>query len=169
MRSTIWKVSLLTLLLGGSCLAAQIPAARFQISGSTTKAGSLSLAQQPPTGLRQVQIHLQPSPERTIEIPLVARSNSPYRLIVSSSVPVRVLLKSVDPNGGTSHLAPEAMIVHAIEAEASGSSGEIAVLDGPRISTGGNDSTSDNAIRLTVQVELPDNASDAELTFRMEF
>src|SRR5437867_7132781 len=125
MRSTILKVSLLILVLGGSCLFAQIPAGRFQISGSTIKAGSLSLAQQPPAGLRQVQIRLQPSQQRTIDVPLIVRSNSPYRLIVKSSVPLRVLLKSVDSNGGTTHLAPEAMSVHAIEGEVPGSPGEV--------------------------------------------
>ena len=163
------KVSLLILVLGGSCLFAQIPAARFQISGRTTKAGSLSLAQQAPAGLRQVQIRLHPSLERTIDVPLIVRSNSPYRLIVKSSVPVRAFLKSVDPNGGTTHLTPEAISVHAIEAEVPASPGEITLLEGPRISTGGNDSTLDNAVRLTVGIELPDNISDAELTFRIDF
>ena len=169
MRCKIWKNALLVVVLSGSSLAAQIPAGRLQISGRTVRTGSLSLASSPSAGSRQVQVRLRPSPDRTIAVPLIARSNSPYRLLVRSAAPLRVLVKSVDPNGGTTHLTPEATSVHAIEAQLPGSLDEISILEGPRISNGGNDSTSDNAIRLTVQVELPENVSEAELTFTMDF
>src|SRR5712691_8344974 len=121
MGSTMWKAALLVLFLSGSGFAAQIPAARFQISGRTLKTGSLSLAAQASAGSRQVQVRLQPSlPGRTVAVPLIARSNSPYRLLVRSAQPLRVVVKSVDPNGGTTHLTSDAMSVRAIEGQLAG-------------------------------------------------
>ena len=115
-------------------------------------------------------MRLQPSlPGRTVAVPLIARSNSPYRLLVRSAQPLRVVVKSVDPNGGTTHLTSDAMSVRAIEGQLAGNLDEIQLVAGPRISSGGNDSTTDNAIRLTLEVELPENVSEAELTFTMEF
>ena len=178
--------ALLLLLLSGSGFAAQIPAARFQISGRTLKTGSLSLALsdssiapvQASNGSRQVQVRVRPSPsDRSITVPLIARSNSPYRLLVKSvgrqdsanPTPVRVLVRSVDPNAGSTHLMPDAINVRTIEDQPVGTLNEITILEGPRISSGGNDATIDNAIRLNLEVELPQDASETELIFSMDF
>ena len=170
--------ALLVLILSASSFAAQIPAARFQISGRTAKTGSLFLASsdasitslQASSGSRQVQVRLRPSLSRNITVPLIARSNSPYRLLVKSSAqPLRILVRSTDPNSGTLHLAPEATNVRSIGEQLAGGLNEMTLLEGPRISSGGNDATLDNAIRLTVEVELPEQVSEADLTFTMEF
>jgi hypothetical protein len=182
----MWKSAFVFLMLCGSGFAAQIPAARFQISGRTLKAGSLSVAPsdssiasvQASTGSRQVQVRVRPSlSDRSITVALIARSNSPYRLLVKSvgrqnttnPSPVRVLVRSVDPNAGSTHLTPDAINVRTIEDQLVGTLNEITILEGPRISSGGNDATIDNAIRLNLEVELPQDASETELIFTMDF
>jgi hypothetical protein len=182
MRLIICKVAFLVIVLSGLSLFAQIPLARFQISGTTAKAGSLLLASasgvaasQAPMG-RQVQVRLRPtSGSRAVTVPLIARSNAPYRLLVKSippqdggnPQPIRIVLTSVNPNAGTTHLTADAVNVRAVEGQVAGIAGAT-IVEGPRISNGGTDATADNALRLVFEAELPEALSEAELTFTME-
>jgi hypothetical protein len=175
----MWNSVLLAMVLSAPS-AAQIPAGRIRIPGSIAKAGSLSLGPSDngtvalqalrEANSTQVQVRLRPSSTaRTITVPLIARSNAGYRLLVKSVQPVRVVLKSVDPNAGTMHLTSDATAVRAIEAQLTGALDEVAIIAGPRISSGGNNATLDNAIRFSLEVELPQSISEADLTFTMEF
>jgi hypothetical protein len=174
MRNT----ALLLVLLSTTAFAEQSSTARIRISGQVSRMGSLSLAAADreivPLGAgaansRQVHIALRPATSsRTITVPLVARSNAPYRLVVKSSQPLRVGIRSVNPNAGMTRLAPDATNVHTIEGQLTASAGELTILEGGRISSAGTDATPDNAIRMTVDVELPPDLPEAELTFTIE-
>jgi hypothetical protein len=109
-----------------------------------------------------------------VTVPLIARSNSPYRLLVKSVTtqdsanPLQVILRSIDPSAGTRHLMPDATAVRA-GGQLAVANGETTIAEGPRISNGGNDATIDNAIRLSVEIEFPQHVSEADLIFTMEF
>jgi hypothetical protein len=169
---------LLVLFLSASSLAAQVSRGGFQISARIAKGGSLSLGAADPElvqgsaipGLRQVHVRLRPSPEsHTVTIPLIARGNAPYRLAVKSDAPLRIAVRSATPNGGTAHLMPDATNVRAVPTELVEALEEVSVVEGPRISSGGNDLTVDNAIRLVMEVEFPQAVSEADLIVTMTF
>jgi len=169
----MWKTALLVAILSPAALSAQSPAARIQISGRVSRMGSLSLAAAGrevvplASNTRQVRVALRSSASgRTISVPLIARSNVPYRLLMKSAQPLRVGVASAGPNAGTAHLTTDATSVRTIENRLSGE--EVTLIEGQRISSGGTDATPDNALRLTVEVELPQDLSEAELTFTLE-
>src|SRR5438132_2793251 len=167
------KTALLVAILSAQGLAAQSSTARIQITGRISKMGSLSLAGTSREivplsgglGSRQVHVALRSdTPNRTITVLLIARSNAPYRLLVKSAQPLRVALSSVTSNAGSTRLAPDAMNVHSIPGQLAGFD-EVSVVEGSGISAAGTDSTPDNAIRVAIDVELPDSISEADLTF----
>ncbi len=179
MRRALWII-----LLGACCAEAQIPAGQLHISGTIPKSGLLSLAPSPAvlplestTGSTSTRIRVRVRPSSgnpMITIPLIARSNSAYRLIVKSgspedSEPVRVAIRSVDPIAGGTHLMPDATNIVAGAGELTRPSDQIVLGTGPRISRGGNNSTIDNAILVALDVELPNDAPETELIFIMEF
>ena len=186
METGMWRGSLIIILVA-SCADAQIPAPQLQISARILKSGSLSLPPSPGilpvesvTGRvsPQIRVRVRPlSSSPVITIPLIARSNSAYRLIVKSatdlglegSEPLRVAIRSVDANAGGAHLMPEATNVLVVPGDLTGPTDQIVVGSGPRISRAGNDSTADNAIRLAFDIKLPHNTPEAELIFMMEF
>ena len=157
----MWKTALLVAILSPAALSAQSPAARIQISGRVSRMGSLSLAAagrevvplaSNTANSRQVRVTLRPSASgRTISVPLIARSNVPYRLLMKCAQPLRVGIASAGPNAGTAHLTTDATSVRTIENRLSGE--EVTLIEGQRISSGGTDATPDNALRLTVEVE----------------
>jgi hypothetical protein len=174
-----WRMSirvLAILLLSASSLAAQVSRGGFQISGRIAKSGSLALAAADPErvqgsaipGLRQVHVRLRPSSDNpTVIVPLIARSNAPYRLAVRSAEPVRISVTAATPNGGSAHLMRDATNVRAVPLEFVEALEEITVAQGPRISSGGNDLSVDNAIRLALEVEFPQTVSEADLIVTM--
>ena len=172
---------LVILFLSASSLAAQVSHGGFQISARIVRGGSLALAAGDPEhlqgsaipgipGLKQVQVRLRPSSgNRIVTVPLIARSNAPYRLAVKSDAPLRISVTSVTPNGGNAHLVADATNVRAVPIELVEALEEVTVVQGPRISSGGNDLTVDNAIRLAMEVEFPQTVSEANLIVTMTF
>jgi len=176
-----WRMSirvLVILFLSASSLAAQVSHGGFQISARIARGGSLALAAADPErvlgsaipGLKQVQVRLRPSSgNRIVTVPLIARSNAPYRLAVKSDAPLRISVTSATPNGGSAHLMADATNVRAVPIELVEALEEVTIVQGPRISSGGNDLTVDNAIRLALEVEFPQTVSEAELIVTMIF
>jgi hypothetical protein len=181
----MWRASLV-IILSLCCVYAQVPAPQLRVSGRILKSGSLSLA--PSAGVSalesvrgsmstQVRLRVRRLSGNAISIPLIARSNSPYQLIVrfatdlslEESETLRVAIRSVDPIAGGTHLTPDATNVVAIPGELTRASDQIIVGRGPRISQAGNDWTIDNAIRLTLDLELPHDTPEAEVIVTMEF
>jgi len=111
-----------------------------------------------------VRLHLRAA-DGVLAIPLIARSNSSYRLTGQGSEGIEVRVTAVKPFAGVEHLIAGSASVRL--------TGPVAVtqvpqtiLEGPRISNGGNNSTADNA--LLIQVEVNSHDVDAELTLFME-
>jgi len=182
----MWRASWI-IILSVCCVDAQTLTAQFHISAGILKSGSLSLPPSPGilpvesvTGSVSPQIRVQVRPlssSPVITIPLIARSNSAYRLIVKYATDVsledsealRVAIRSVDPNAGGTHLMPDATNVFVTPGELTGPTDQIIVGRGPRISRGGNESSADNAICLALDLKLPHDTPEAELIFMMEF
>ncbi len=172
---------LVILFLSASSLAAQVSHGGFQISARIARGGSLALAAGDPEhvqgsaipgipALKQVQVRLRPSSgNRIVTVPLIARSNAPYHLAVKSDAPLRISVTSATPNGGSAHLMADATNVRAVPVELVEALEEVPVVQGPRISSGGNDLTLDNAIRLTMEVEFPQTVAEANLIVTMTF
>ncbi len=169
---------LVILFLSASSLAAQVSQGGFQISARIARGGSLALAAADPEGvqgsaipgLKQVQVRLRPSTgNRIVTVTLIARSNAPYRLAVKSNAPLRISVTPATPNGGSAHLMPDATNVRAVPIELVEALEEVTIVQGPRISSGGNDVTVDNAIRLALEVEFPQTVFEADLIVTMTF
>ena len=111
-----------------------------------------------------LSLHLRPA-DGAVVIPLIARSNTAYRLTVQGSERVEVRVTAVKPFAGAGHLMPGA--TNALL------TGPVAVtrlrqtiLEGSRISNGGNNSTPDNALSIDLEINAHDK--DAELILSME-
>ncbi len=111
-----------------------------------------------------VELHLRPADGMRV-IPLIVRSNTPYRLTGRGSNGLELRVTAVKPLAGTGHLMAGAASVRV--------SGPVAtthlpqtILEGPRISNGGNDWTADNA--LLIELEVGGHDTDAEFTLLME-
>jgi hypothetical protein len=178
---------LVTGLVGISAVAqAQISNGGIQVSGRIPKMVSLALSStdtmaQPVAsstdGNGQVRLRLQQvAGVRTITATFLARSNTAYRLrAISSAVqrvrraqPLRTRVTSVDVNGGGSWVMPDAKNVIFSPAEFSESADEGTLLQGPRISRGGNNATVDNALRITLEIQLPEESTEEEILVKME-
>jgi hypothetical protein len=102
-----------------------------------------------------------------IMIPLIARSNTPYRVSVRSSNGVRVRFVRAMPLGGGERLMPNALNVRAMEGPAN-QEAFVPICEGPRISRGGNNTTVNNALLLQLEVDLPDELATADVTLMMQ-
>jgi hypothetical protein len=112
----------------------------------------------------RVKLHLRPADSSRI-IPLIARSDTPYRLTGLGSQGVELRVKGVKPLAGTGHLMAGAASVFLTGPVATTHSAQT-ILKGPRISNGGNNATADNA--LLIELEVKGHDTDAELTLLME-
>lgn len=105
---------------------------------------------------------------------LLARSNAGYRIVArlggsaAGQAPLAVRAIEVAANAGGARLDPGAAAVRATAAQIDGTQPQAVVLEGPRISRGGNNSTPDNALLIKAQVELPAGVEEAELILAME-
>lgn len=181
---------LLILITSVPTAGAQVSTGQLKITLQIPKVASLSLAEADssvqsvggaaPGDLGQVRLRVMPAGTRSVTISLLARSNTPYRLRVKChsvealqeirrNHSVRVGARSVDSNAGRAHLMLDATNVRMMSGEISSTEDEITVLEGPGISNGGNNATMDNAIRITLEAELPQDVSQADLIVRMEF
>ncbi len=157
------KPGILILVLGLLLGAVMVAQQRQQVTLSleVPKVGSLSSMNAPATS-RQVAVHVRrPDSSDEAIVQLLARSNAAYRIVVDAST-VRVGKASVSANAGGARLMPDATIVRT-------SSELPEILAGPRISNGGNNSTPENALIINIPVEFPQDVSEADLIFRMEF
>jgi hypothetical protein len=160
MKAALVIVVILALLLGAVMVAQQNQ--QIRISLQVPKAGSLALPSSPAAQSQQVSVHVtRPDSSDVSVIQMLARSNSRYRIQVGDTA-VRIGRASVSPNAGGSRLMPDAMNVRTL-LDLPG------VLEGPRISNGGNNGTPDNALVISVPIEFPLGVSEADLSFRMEF
>ena len=99
-----------------------------------------------------------------IRIPLVLRTNTDYRLLVQSSAAVEISAPGVRPFAGTERMTPGALNVSLAEL-GSVNSVPRTILQGPRISSGGNNSTPNNALLVELEATVP---MDAEMTVWIE-
>jgi hypothetical protein len=110
-----------------------------------------------------VNLHVRPASGVSV-IPLIARSNIAYRLTAQGSEGLQLRVTAVKPLAGTEHLrsgAATALVTRPVALTRFPQT----ILEGSRISNGGNDSTTDNA--LLIQVEVAGHESDADLTLLM--
>ena len=128
----------------------------------TTTLGDIEIARSELTGTLHLRLR---HAANGVVIPLIARSNNPYRLTVQGSEDVDVRINAVRPSAGVQHLAPGAASV-LLTGPVAVTHTPQTILEGPRISDGGNNSTADNALRIELQVSTHD--TDAELTLSME-
>ena len=134
---------------------------QIRVSLQVPKAGSLALMNPGSIQSQQVSVHVtHPEAGDSVVVQLLARSNSRYRIQAGPSA-VRIGRISVAPNAGGSRVMPDAGNV-VVSSDFSN------LLEGPRISNGGNNGTPDNALVVSVPVEFPQGVSQADLTFRME-
>jgi hypothetical protein len=62
----------------------------------------------------------------------------------------------------------DATNVRMMPGELSAGRDEVTVLEGPGISSAGTNATINNAVRITLEIELPQDVSRANLIFEME-
>jgi hypothetical protein len=122
---------------------------------------------------RQVNVRVRRSDAGGVHIvQLLARSNSAYRILVGTSAAgaerVRIGNIVVSPNAGGARLTQGATNARTLSASLSATPDEVRILEGPRISNGGNNGTPDNAVLISIPLEFPQDALDADLSFRME-
>ncbi len=110
-----------------------------------------------------VNLHVRPADGVSV-IPLIARSNTAYRLSAQGSEGVELRVTAVKPLSSTEHLVAGATTVLVTGPVALTRSPQT-ILEGPRISNGGNDSTADNA--LLISVEVNGHETDALITLSM--
>jgi hypothetical protein len=153
-------ILVMALLLGAVMVAQQ--SQQLRLSLQVPKTGSLGLMNSPAAQSRQVSVHVRRSDSSDFSvIQLLARSNAAYRIQVGTSA-VRFGKASVSPNAGGARLMPDATNVRTFSELPD-------ILEGPRISNGGNNSTPDNALVINIPIEFPQGISEADLNFRMEF
>jgi hypothetical protein len=154
-----------TILVLGLLLCAAVMISQqnqIRVTLQVPKAGSLALVNSGLAPSQQVSIHVtRPESGEGPVIRLIARSNSRYRIQVEPSA-VRLGPAFVAPNAGGSRLMAEATNVRIFSELPT-------LLEGPRISNGGNNGTPDNALVISVPVDFPEGVSQGDLTFRMEF
>jgi hypothetical protein len=144
---------------------------RIHIVSNVPKLTSLRVAGAPPEvqvieeELGMVHLRLHRPGGGALRIPLIARSNTKYQLSVQGSDGVEVRVVEVKPFAGTQYVMPGAWNV-SLTAPVSTSHSARSILEGPRISNGGNNSTPNNALLIVVETKHP--GMDAELNLLME-
>ena len=153
-------ILVLALLLCAVMVAQQ--SRQIRVNVHVPKAGSLALMNPPSAPSQQVSVHVRRPDSGDVSIvQLLARSNAGYRIQAVASA-VRIGKAFVSPNAGGSRLMPDATNVRTFS--------ELpVVLEGPRISNGGNNGTPDNALVVSIPIEFLEGMSEADLSFRMEF
>ena len=157
------KAGLTILALALLLCAVMIAQQRQQITLSlqVPKSASLALMNSAAAPSQQISVHVRRSDSGGPSIiQFLARSNSAYRLRVEPSA-VRFGTVTVLPNAGGARLMPGAANVRTFSELPD-------VLEGPRISNGGNNSTPDNALVINVPIEFPEGVLEADVNFRME-
>ena len=122
---------------------------------------------------RQVSVRVRRADTGGVYIvQLLARSNSAYRILVGTSAAaaekIRIGNIAVSPNAGGARLSPGATSARTLSAPLSVATDEVRILEGPRISNGGNNNTPDNALLISIPLEFQQDALDTDLSFRME-
>ncbi len=158
--------------LFGIGLSAQVSRGALTIVGSFAPAVSLtSTSYAQSLGSGAIRVNVQPSADGTATLTLLVRGNTAYALTASVAS-----ITGADPNS-TVIVTPlntnstGARTIAQITANTSAANLAIAgapavILNGSRVSRGGNDLTPDNALAIQVRVDLPVGATSAALTFR---
>jgi hypothetical protein len=112
--------------------------------------------------------------ELTVVVPLIARSNTSYRLVGkvveiegASNDPISLKSVTAAPAGTGAQLWSDATAVRGAGVVQLMPAVETLLAEGPRISRVGNNSTNDNAVVLRLTFELPVGVNSADLTFTM--
>jgi len=160
-RKAVFLLAFTTSTLGGQQMHA------LRITSSVPKVMFLDVAGAAPNVQvirdgAQNALHLRLS-RGAVQIPLVLRSNTAYELSVQSSEGVEIRVAGVQPLAGTEHIVPGALNV-SVAVPVSASSVPKTILQGPRISNGGNNSTPNNALLVEVETVV---SFEAELTIWM--
>jgi hypothetical protein len=111
-----------------------------------------------------INLRVRPA-DGVVVIPLIARSNTAYRLTVRGSEKVEVHVSAVKPLASAGHLmtgAANPVVSEPVPVTRSPRT----ILAGSRISNGGNDSTMDNG--LLIELEVNAHEANADLTLSME-
>ena len=109
-----------------------------------------------------------------VNIPLVARSNTPYRLVMrlvdseTTEEAFAVQASEATPYLGTAHLMADATAVSKEQIVVSLSRLDTPILEGARISRGGNNGSRDNALSIRLQLSVPSTVSTATIFVEMQ-
>jgi hypothetical protein len=104
-------------------------------------------------------------------VSFLARSNAAYRLQLTASSgassrgSIQASVKPVEINAGGARVTRDATNVQVF---INPRPDVLAIIEGPRISSGGTNATPDNAIRVTFDISLPDDLYQAEFVLTMD-
>jgi hypothetical protein len=112
-----------------------------------------------------VHLRLRRPAGGVLRIPLVARSNTAYQLSVQGSEGIEIGVSEVRPFAGTEYVMPGALNLR-LEAPVSTSRIPVSILEGLRISNGGNNSTPNNAVLIELEAKVSN--VDADLILLMK-
>lgn len=153
-------------------LAAQMSRGSIVVTGSFQPAVSLtSTSNSQSLGSGAIRMDLRPSADGSQTVTLLTRGNTAYALTASVSsvtggdpnAQVVVTPLSSAPTGGRTMANISANLAPANLAIGSAST---AIVNGSRVSRGGNDLSADNALAIQVRVDFPAGVTAASITFR---
>lgn len=171
-------VVLLFLASGPLALAAW---GQLRVVGSIPCAGGLEVAAPPrlvtvTNAGRSARLRIETPEKTSAAVGVNLRSNCAYRVEAQlagpqelTGVAVPLLAEEIVAAGGTGHLASNALSARFTASELRPGA-PATIGGGPRISSGGTDSTVDNAILVRMRLEIPAGfaGSDVILTLRLE-
>lgn len=170
----LFAVSALAQSTGAVQVAIRIPAVGFvDLDRNSEAAEVLRPAQPGPVSM--VQVRVRSGASGRVVILLLLRSNTAYQLFVraqpSESVsgrPSTVSPVLVVPNAGGRHVMPGGSQARTATAVLRSMGQEDLLLEGSRISCGGNNDTPDNALLIQLEVTLPDDLPEADFLFSLK-
>jgi hypothetical protein len=149
------------------------PAGYLDLAGAGAGAELQASAQ--PGSISVLRVHVRRGAGSRVIVPLLVRSNAPYELHARLAWPltlpgqaVTVAPIAIAANAGGGRVMAQASNVSAAAATLTATQEEALLLEGPRVSRGGNNSTPDNALLVQFEVVLPESLPEADLLFQMK-
>jgi hypothetical protein len=115
--------------------------------------------------MNAIHLRVRRPADGVLLIPLIARSNTAYQLSARGSEGIEIHVSGVKQFAGAEYVTPDAENVR-FAAPVSISQIPTTILEGPRISKGGNNSTPNNAV--LIELEATVSTVDAELILLMK-
>jgi hypothetical protein len=114
---------------------------------SVAPTAGASNAQVVSSGGNTVRVTIDDTNDAVIRVPLLVRSNSGFKISANLESTADVSVSDVHPTGGL--VSPN--VVNALEVNVTQ---PLLVITGPRVSTGGTATSSNNALQITVLIHL---------------